>query len=103
MKKTLTLSVMAKINNWTNDIEYHVVSASAQPYYEEEGWAFIGTRTLLIDPPSEDVVRLGMIAGLKKKADKIRAEAEKNLNEVEEEIQKLLALPSPAQTTGDSQ
>lgn len=66
----------------------HFTDANMTP----SGWALVGTATLSLNVPSDDVLINNKIEALKVEKQTIRAEAEMKSRAIDEKIQKLLAI-----------
>lgn len=60
---------------------------------DEHGWVLAGRATVRIELLSREATTLGQVSALKAQIKKTRAEAGQKVEELEEEIQKLLCLP----------
>ena len=62
--------------------------------FEVEGYAKVGTATITFTSFDDAQIKCGMIESMKIEISKIRAESTVKINEIEEKIQQLLALPN---------
>jgi hypothetical protein len=78
----------ASYSTWDKKTDYHLFLSDMT----DHGYPMIKKVTVKTKIPAHDDLRPAIVAGLRKKIDGIRAEKQKEINEVEEQIQQLLAI-----------
>ena len=66
-----------------------------KPYWANEGYTLVGTAEVTVTFLDKNTMVNSHIASLKKQKSKVLAEAQVAANQIEEQIQSLLALPAP--------
>lgn len=92
----ITYSIDATLAEWAEGGVFYCVHNRAEP---ADGYLRLSTRTDMVRVPSREDLISAKIGGLTAERQRIRAEAEKRATEIEQEIQKLLAISYDAQTT----
>lgn len=100
--RTISAEIPAWItNDWTtvNDLVSHEDQASAVgslSYYPQkiEGWTKVGTAQITVTFDDDDEIIGNMVDALKAQKQKVQADAQVEINRIEERIQSLLALPN---------
>lgn len=87
----ITMFIRATWNKYAGDsgaFQYDVCNSDMTEY----GYVMVDERELEFESPVEQDLKMRVIQSLKAKKEKKRAEAQAELNEIDEEIQELLAI-----------
>lgn len=94
--REITYSIDATLAEWTEEGVFYCVHNRDEP---PDGYLRLSTRTDMVRIPSREDLIAAKIGGLTAERQRIRAEAEKRATEIEQEIQKLLAISYDIQPT----
>ena len=88
--KTITNTIYVVVSPYTGNVSFNHVKLDI------DGWATVAEKEVTVEIPDVDPTP-EIVAGLRAKQAGVYAEAEKDAKQIEEQIQKFLALPAPEQ------